>query len=280
MDTRRKKIANFIQTNATLIDCEWTNFFAENNFITGVSLDGPKRFHDKTRYYPDLKGTYNCVMESINLLREAEIFNGVICGITAKNYKYPNEIFNFFISENIKKLKFGRIKDIGCCDNISTLTISSKQYFDFLIAVFDLWLKYDDPEIEIRDIQSVVNLILGGNKRECIYMGKCDQFVTVYSDGSIYSCDSFPKIDSLYFGNVFEKPNKTTADNNLRLFQKMITEHKKYCQKCNWYFICRGGCTRDYYSIMPSVESINNNCNNLKRYFNYIFEKIKSCGLI
>ncbi len=98
------------------------------------------------------------------------------------------------------------IKNIGHCDNISSLVISPAQYAAFMIAIFDHWLELDDSEVEIRDIQSVVNLILGGNKRECIYMGQCDQFVTVYSDGSIYGCDSFPKTDNLCFGNVFDEP--------------------------------------------------------------------------
>ena len=188
-----KKITNFLQTNATLITPEWVRFFTENDFLVGVSLDGPKEFHDQVRRYPTEKGSYDEVMKGIDLLRQAEIFNGIICGISTVNYGFPKEIFNFFLVENIKKLKFARVKNIGHCNNVSSLVISPAQYADFMIAIFDLWLELDDPEVEIRDIQSVVSLILEGNKRECIYMGQCNQFVTVYSDGSIYGCDSFPK---------------------------------------------------------------------------------------
>lgn len=106
-----KKITNFLQTNATLITSEWIDFFKENDFLIGVSLDGPREFHDQVRCYHTGKGSYEEVMRGINLLRQAEIFNGVICCISTVNYKFPKEIFNFFLAENIKKLKFARVKN-------------------------------------------------------------------------------------------------------------------------------------------------------------------------
>lgn len=97
-----KKIANFLQTNATLITPEWIRFFVENNFFVGVSLDGPKEVHDQVRHYPNGKGSYDDVIRGINLLHQAVIFNGIICGISTVNHLFPKEIFNFFIENNIK----------------------------------------------------------------------------------------------------------------------------------------------------------------------------------
>lgn len=275
-----KRVTNTLQTNATLITPEWVKFFAENDFFIGVSLDGPKEFHDQLRTYPNGKGSYDDVMKGINLLRQAKIFNGVICDISTVNYKFPKEIFNFFISSRIKKLKFTRVKSIGHCNNVSSLAISPAQYTDFMITIFDHWLDLDDPEIEIRDIQSVVNLILGGNRRECIYMGQCDQFVTVYSDGSIYGCDSFPKIDELYFGNIFEKPIKVRSSPHLLAFRKLLKERKKFCQTCDWYFICQGGCAKDNYDQLTSIQPLDEICKNLQRYFKHISTKIQSYNLV
>lgn len=275
-----KKITNFLQTNATLITPAWVRFFANNDFLVGVSLDGPKKFHDRVRCYPNGKGSYDEVMRGIDLLRQAGIFNGVICGISTVNYKFPKEIFNFFIVENIKKLKFARVKNIGHCGNVSSLTISPAQYTDFMIAIFDLWLELDDPEVEIRDIQSVVNLILGGNKRECIYLGQCNQFVTVYSDGSIYGCDSFPKTDKLYFGTVFDEPVIVRSNSQLQTFRDLLEKRKEFCRTCDWYFICKGGCAKDCYEQLNSVEPLSEVCENLQRYFKHISNKIRSYNLI
>jgi len=275
-----KKITNFLQTNATLITSEWIHFFMKNDFLIGVSLDGPKEFHDQVRCYPADKGSYDEVMRGVDLLRQAGIFNGIICGISTVNHSFPKEIFNFFLAENIKKLKFARIKSIGHCDNISSLAISPAQYADFMIAIFNLWLELDDPEVEIRDIQSVVSLILGGNKRECIYMGQCDQFVTVYSDGSIYGCDSFPKIDDLHFGSVFDKPTIVRSNSRLQLFRELLEKRKEFCRACDWYFICKGGCAKDCHGQPDSIEPLSEICENLQKYFRHISTKMRSYDLI
>jgi len=275
-----KKIKNFLQTNATLITSEWTRFFAENNFLVGVSLDGPKEFHEQVRRYPTGKGSYDEVMRGISLLRQAGIFNGIICSISTVNVGFPKEIFNFFLTENIKKLKFARVKNIGHCGDVSSLVISPAQYADFMITIFDLWLELDDSEVEIRDIESVVSLILGGNKRECIYMGQCDQFVTVYSDGSIYGCDSFPKTNDLYFGSVFDKPTMVRSNSRLQNFRELLEKRKGFCRTCDWYFICKGGCAKDCYEQLDSIEPLSEVCENLQRYFEYISTKIRSYDLI
>ena len=275
-----KKITNFLQTNATLITPKWVRFFTENDFLIGVSLDGPKKFHDQVRYYPTGEGSYDDVMRSIDLLRQAGIFNGIICDISTVNHRFPKEIFNFFITENIKKLKFARVKKIGYCNSRPSLIISSAQYIDFMIAIFDLWLELDDPEVEIRDIQSVINLILGGNKRECIYMGQCGRFVTVYSDGSIYGCDSFSKIDALHFGSVLNEPVKVRSNSRLQNFRERLEKRKESCRTCAWYFICNGGCAKDCYAKMDSVKPLSEVCKNLKRYFEYISARIKFYGLV
>ncbi|MFH1145806.1 MAG: radical SAM protein [bacterium] len=275
-----KKITNFLQTNATLITPDWIRFFTENNFFVGVSLDGPKEFHDQVRRYSNGNGSYHKVMKGIDLLRQAGIFNGIICDISTVNCLFPKEIFNFFIAENIKKLKFARVKNIGHCKDVASLTISPAQYSDFMITIFDLWLELDDPDVEIRDIQSVVNLVLGGSKRECVYMGQCDQFVTVYSDGSIYGCDSFPKINTFHFGSVLDGLTMVKSSLRLQSFREVMKKRKEHCRPCDWYFICKGGCAKDCYKQIDSVEPLSGVCQNLKRYFEYISAKVRSYDLI
>jgi len=280
-EKKGRKIVNFIQTNGTLVTAEWIRFFVDNNFFVGISLDGPKEYHDHFRRYPKGGGSHDDVMRSINLLQETEIFNGIICGVSSINYRFPVELFNFFVSNDIKKLKFSRIREIGHCGDASSQVISPKQYYDFMISVFDCWLRLDDPEVEIRDIQSVVNLILGGHIRECIYMGQCDQFATVYADGSIYCCDSFPRVENFCFGSVFDEPKKIASNTNLRYFQKLLELRKKHCKSCEWYFVCKGGCLREHYEYNNSrVRLMDDVCINLKRYLEHISDKLGFYNLV
>ncbi len=274
-----KNVSNFIQTNGTLVTEEWTRFFLEYGFFVGVSIDGPKEFHDQTRRHSTNRGSYEKVMRGIGLLRKSDVFNGVICCISTVNYKFPREIFNFFISNGIKKLKFTRVKNTGECKDVSSISISPEQYTDFMIAIFDLWLEMDDQEIEIRNIQSVVNVLLGGSRRECIYMGQCDKFVTVYHDGSIYSCDSFPREGGLFFGNVFGGIDIFRSNSNMKRFHDLLEIRKDRCKACGWYSVCRGGCARDNYARLDSVEPLVDVCESLKRYFEHISGKLKSYGL-
>lgn len=269
------KTVNFIQTNATLVTEEWADFFAHNGFFAGVSLDGPVEIHDKNRHFSSGAGSFDKVMRGIELLQKSGMFNGVICGISSVNQKLPNELFNFFVSKNIKKLKFAWIKNMGNCGDLSTLSISFSQYIDFMIAIFDLWLEFDDPEVEIRDMQSVVNLLLGGNMRECIYMGQCEQFVTVYSDGSIYGCDTFPKTPELSFGSVFEDPSSVRSRPKLTSFQETMKKRNERCKVCKWYHICKGGCAKDHYTSLASLDPIDKHCKELIRYFEHISAKLK-----
>lgn len=273
------RIANFIQTNATLVTEEWGSFFSTHGFFVGTSLDGPPEANNKNRHHSNGKGSCNEILHGIEILKAHGVFNGIICGVGKANYALPKELLSFFISNRIKKLKFAWLKNLGDCGDMSLISISFSQYIDFMIAIFDAWIELDDPSIEIRDIQSVVNLLLGGTARECIYMGQCDQFVTVYPDGSIYGCDSFPKTPSLYFGSVTEDPAIVKSNPRLKAFQETTRARKESCKECAWYFICKGGCAKDRYINLESREPLKDHCKELIRYFEHISAKIKKHNL-
>ena len=61
---------NTLQTNGTLLDDEWCEFFKENNYLIGLSLDGPRELHDANRV--DKKGspTFDRVMRGLRLLQK------------------------------------------------------------------------------------------------------------------------------------------------------------------------------------------------------------------
>ena len=44
-----KKIHNTIQTNGILLDDEWCRFLRDNDFLVGISIDGPEDVHDRYR---------------------------------------------------------------------------------------------------------------------------------------------------------------------------------------------------------------------------------------
>jgi len=274
-----KNILNSVQTNATLLNDEWVSFFAENNFLVGVSLDGMPHLHNAVRTYPKGRETFQDVMKGIQLLSESELFTGIICCVSSANFAYPKQIFDFFISNGIKQIKFNRIKGKDKAGNPLPTSINSEQYADFLLAIFREWIKLDDVEVEIRELHSIINLMLGGNFRECIFTGNCHKYMTVYSDGSIYGCDSLLKEEKLKFGSVMNTLTEVQESPNFQYFLTATEKIRSRCVSCEWYNICRGGCMQDWQPSL-SENSQNSSCESLKRIFSEIRKTLEKYGLI
>lgn len=272
-----KEIKNSIQTNATLITKEWVLFFRKNKFSIGVSLDGPPKMHNAMRTNGKC-GSFDSVMQGIAMLRDAEVFNGISCCVSTANCYAPEEVFDFFISQGIKSMKFLRAKGLDRNGTSHPGSITSDQYIDFLLVIFKKWLEVDDPEIEIRDIKSIVDILLGGNFRECVYMGACCNYVTVYSDGSIYACDTLSQRDFLHFGNV---KDFTYSNLNFSKFIDFVELQKKSCEPCKWFKVCRGGCLQDRIlcSDMSRITK-NASCDSLKRFYPEITSVLKQYNLL
>ncbi|MDP2947014.1 MAG: SPASM domain-containing protein [Nanoarchaeota archaeon] len=274
---RGKKIKNSIQTNATLVNDEWVSFFRDNKFLVGTSLDGPSHMHNIMRTDGKM-GSFDAVMRGIHLLKEGGIFNGVICCVSTANCSHPEEVLDFFVAQDIKSIKFLRVKGLDRNGNPYPGSITPNQYVDFLLAVFKKWLEIDDPEIEIRNIKSVIDILMGGNFRECVYMGACYNYVTVYGDGSIYACDALSQHDFLCFGNV---KNRIFENQNFSKFIEFIETQKRSCRSCRWFDICRGGCLQDRKIGLDSNGVVENvSCASLKRFYSEIYSVLGHYDLL
>ncbi len=277
---RGVKIANFIQTNGTLVDQDWASFFSDHGFTVGVSLDGPSSVHNTVRRYKNGRSSFLATMRGVDILRKASVFNGVSCCVSGANYKDPIGTLNFFIENGIKSIKFLRVKGLDINGHPYQHSINQREYLDFLLKIFDQWIAIDDTDLEIRDIKSIVNLFLGGDFRECVYMGRCDKFATVYSDGSIYPCDALPKIPELYFGKVDDNPKTIRESQKIKRFVEILNDHKGECAGSRYINICRSGCLQDYGQSFFKEDSSNSSCLDLQRYYSEIEKKLKKYSLI
>ncbi len=235
-----KKIANFVQTNGTLLNEEWAKLFAGLQFCVGVSLDAPPVIHDTLRVSRAGEGNLKDVLRGITHLRENGIFNGVSCCIGRQNYSLVKDIISFFLSCDIHSIKFLRIREPD------SNAITADQYADFLIKIFHHWIDIDNPDLEIRDIKSIIDILLGGEFRECTLMGRCDQFVTVYNDGSIFPCDSLLNESCFCFGTVTESYSDVVERSNFQEFLQLSQRSRAACTSCPWNTLCHGGCLKDY----------------------------------
>ncbi|MFH2013476.1 MAG: radical SAM protein [Patescibacteria group bacterium] len=263
------KIVNAIQTNATLIDEEWAEFFAENDFRIGTSIDGPKELHDITR-----DGSYNRTIRGIKCIQDAGKGVGIIITVNKHNVDYPELIWN----EVIKPKKISNSFEINICSSteLSSLTPSPDKSLDFMIKLFNLWIEKDDPEITIKTFRVILRFLLGGEAGDCAFeYNKCNQFAAIDEKGDVYICNRFMKREVAFLGNVSEQSLKDIVRSKkaLKLYDK-IAKIKNECRKCEWLMCCGGGCAFQRWLHTGRFDAGFPECDLRKKFFSHVKEKV------
>lgn len=93
------RIENDLQTNGTLLDDAWCTFLQDNNFLVGLSIDGPKHMHDVYRKYAGGMGSFDKVMRSARLLKKHGIRFATLTVVNAVNAKHPVDVYRFLRDE-------------------------------------------------------------------------------------------------------------------------------------------------------------------------------------
>ena len=106
---RGRTIDNCIQTNGTMLTDEWCEFFRENNWLVGVSIDGPQEFHDEYRKNKMGKPSFVKVMQGINLLKKHGVEWNAMAVINDFNADYPLDFYHFFKEIDCKYIQFAPI---------------------------------------------------------------------------------------------------------------------------------------------------------------------------
>ena len=101
-----KTIANAFQTNGTLLNDEWGAFLAENNFLVGLSIDGPEDVHNANRVDKKGRDSYKDVIRGLNILRKHKVeFNTLTC-VNSVTVQHPKRIYKFLKSIGSKYIQF------------------------------------------------------------------------------------------------------------------------------------------------------------------------------
>lgn len=236
-----------IQTNGTLVDDDWARFFHENRFLVGLSLDGD---YEGNRFRVDASGQnsyYKITRAANKFIKHGVEFNilTVLTGYCAEN---AERIYKHFRSMGYKYIQF-----IPCLRPMgdkteSELYMTSEQYGDFLIKIFNLYVKdfVRGNYVSIRQFDNWVRMYLGEKPEQCGLMGHCTHQFVAEGNGNIYPCD-FYCTDEWILGNINEKSLEEMAKGRLACdFIKESIAVSDKCKACRFYPICRqGGCKRN-----------------------------------
>lgn len=237
-----------IQTNGILLDREWAEFFRENRFLVGLSMDGYKDLHDFFRVDPQGRGTWNQVRRSLELLDRTGVEYNVLCVVTAQCAKHPQRVYR-----ELKKLGVRYLQFIACLDPIDRrgeepFSLTPELYAQFLCRLFDLW--YADWESgdyhSVRLFDDYMNLLLRGRAGTCATNGQCGAYFVVEGDGSVYPCDFFA-LDQWRLGRLGENSLWEMAQGRLMAdFLSRGGKKPPECAQCPWQRLCGGGCRNDW----------------------------------
>lgn len=283
-------IENTFQTNGILLNDKWCRFFRENNFLVGLSMDGPRELHDFYRKDRAGKGTFDRVVRAARLLRKHNVDCNILCTVNSRNSRQPLEVYRFFRDElGLRYMQFipvvDRKDERGQREKpmVTASSVQPGQFGRFLIKIFDEWVRKDVGDTFVLNFDAALAGWLGMAGTACIFGPTCGLAMALEHNGDLYSCDHFVDPDHR-LGNILETPMiDLMASAQQRKFGagKKVTL-PRYCRECEVLFICNGECPKNRFSKTPAGEpGLNYLCAGYKAFFKHVDEPMRiMAGLV
>lgn len=282
---RGRQIDNCIQTNGTLLNDEWCSFFKENNFLVGVSIDGPQEFHDEYRRNRQGLPSFFKVMKGIELLRKHGVEYNAMAVVNDYNVDYPLEFYNFFKQIDCHYIQFAPIvermalhtdgthlttpEEQDTAIQLAPFTVDPDKWGHFLCSVFDEWLKEDVGNYFIQLFDATLANWVGEQPGVCTLAKTCGHAGVMEFNGDLFSCDHyvFPEYK---LGNIY-----TQSLTEMMYSQRQLSfgENKQallpaQCKQCEFLFACNGECPKNRFLHTRDGEpGLNYLCKGYKRFF-------------
>jgi uncharacterized protein len=284
-----KQINNSFQTNGMLLDDEWCRFFAENNFLVGISIDGPQFIHDRYRLDKGDHPTFEKVVKGINLLQKYRVEYNALTVIQKHNSYYPLQVYKFLRDLGVKYIQFIPIverraisdspdlsylipPDYDGHNEVTEWSTEPEQFGNFLIEVFDEWVRKDVSEIYVLTFDVALESWFGVPQHLCVFSPLCGGALVIEHNGDLYSCDHYVYPENK-LGNIMDKYIVSMAYSTQQI--KFGKDKKdglpQYCLDCNVRFACNGECPKHRFLNTSDGEfGLNYLCSGYKKFFNYI----------
>lgn len=273
------RLFNSLQTNGTLLDRDWCRFFHENDFLIGLSLDGPRALHDAYRVDKGGKPTFDTVMRAAEMMQSHEVEFNILTTVHAANAGHPVEVYRFM--RDVMKTRFIQFIPIVERDNetgyqegseVTNRSVTGKQYGRFLIGIFDEWVRRDVGNMYVQIFDVSLAAWSGQSPGLCIFMETCGDALALEHNGDLYSCDHYVEPD-YRLGNITEIPmmDMVLSEQQRAFGQAKLDTLPQYCLSCDVRFICNGGCPKNRIINTPDGEpGLNYLCEGYKAFFHHI----------
>lgn len=283
-----RHITNCIQTNATLLTPEWCKFLHENNWLVGVSIDGPQEFHDEYRRTRQGKPSWAKVMHGIDMLNKYEVEWNAMAVVNDYNADYPLDFYRFFRDElNCHYLQFtpiverisareGSVSQLAHLGDeggsLTSFSVTPRQWGNFLCEIFDEWVKHDVGEYFVQLFDATLANWMGVQPGVCMLAKNCGHAAVMEYNGDVYSCDHFVfpeyKLGNISQKTIYQLMNSPQQQAFADIKQGCLPTQ---CHECEWLFACNGECPKNRFSHTASGEKyLNYLCEGYRQFFSHV----------
>jgi len=296
----QKKIRNSLQTNGTLLTNDWCAFLKKNNFMVGISLDGPKEIHNRYRRDRKGSGTFDRVMLGLRLLQEHNVEYNVMACVARETATRPLDVYHFLRDEGVEFIQFmpivERIPDscsiqqglrLACPSllgkeelqtEVTPWTVIPEEYGDFLIAIYEEWVRHDVGKVFVMNFEWALNAWIGNPSPVCIHAEQCGRSVVLEHNGDVYACDHYV-YPQYKLGNIRTDSLSHMVGKSMQtgFGISKATALPNWCKGCEVLPACRGGCpkhrfARTYYNE-PGLHYL---CAGYKKFFLHIRKYLRA----
>ena len=256
-----RRIDNVIQTNGTLLTDEWCEFFAQNHWLVGISIDGPQPDHDHYRLTAAGKPSWQKVMQGIKLLKKHGVEWNAMAVVNAYNANHPLEFYRFFKENGCQFLQFtpiverltrhedGRtLASLADKDEISLseASVAPEQWGYFLCAIFDEWVRKDVGKIFVEIFDCTLANWMGVSPGICAYSKECGHAGVMEHNGDVYSCDHFV-FPEYKLGNIRDHSliDMLYGEQQQEFSRLKHSSLPRQCKECDMEFACHGECPKN-----------------------------------
>jgi uncharacterized protein len=290
----RKTITNSLQTNGTLLTDKWCFFLKKHNFMVGISMDGPREIHDRYRRDRAGNGTFDKVMQGLRLLQKHKVEYNVLACVARETALQPLEIYRFFKAEGIEFIQFTpvveRMPDVNSTHlglrlagpaalekveqhfDVTPWTVIPEEYGDFLIAIYEEWVRHDVGKVFVMNFEWALNAWIGNPSPICVHAKQCGRSLVIEHTGDFFACDHcvYPQYR---LGNIMTSQLPAMVEKSLQTGFGVTKETAlpRWCTECEVLAACQGGCPKHRFAkTLYNEPGLHYLCKGYKKFFIHI----------
>jgi len=284
-----KRITNAFQTNGVLLNDAWAEFFLENQFLIGLSIDGPRELHDAYRIDKGGQPTFDRIMRGMDVLKRHKVDFNTLTTVHRANADAPLEVYRFLKENGSGFLQFIPIvervaqqvtadglrlisPDFAGPAKVAPWSVEPRQFGRFLCAIFDEWVRRDVGRVFVQLFDVSLETWAGMEASLCVFRRTCGAALAIEHGGDLYSCDHFVYPQNR-LGNIMESPLAALvgSEQQRRFGEAKESALPRYCRECDVRFACNGECPKHRFLTTPDGEpGLNYLCAGYKMFFHHV----------